>query len=110
MGSTFRVVTEEHGKQMEFQGVVTVYDAPHRHHVEMTGKSFDIDSEFTFAELSPNRTLATQSADVTGKGFFKIILFCTGWLMKKSQCDASNKELESLKAFCEKNREATGEG
>ena len=109
VGTTFRTLTEDHGKQMEFQGVVTRFEKPHLHAVEMTGDSFDIESEFTFEKLSENRTKVTQRADVTGKGFFKIMFFCCGWLMKKSQCDASAKELERLKEFCVSHREADGE-
>ena len=103
VGTTFRTVTEERGKRMEFQGVVTGYDPPRLHRVEMTGDSFDIDSEFVFEELDGGRqTRVSQRASVAGKGFFKIFLFLFGWMMKKSHCDASQKELESLKAFCEK--------
>jgi hypothetical protein len=100
VGTTFRTVTEDHGKRMEFQGVVTRSDPPHAHAVRLTGTMFDIETEFTFEDLS-GRTRVTQTAEVTGKGFFKVFMFLFGWMMTKSHCKASENELESLKRFCE---------
>lgn len=104
VGTKFRTVTEDHGKQMVFQGVVTRYEPPYVNAVRLTGKMFDIETEFTFEDLS-GRTRVTQMANVTGKGFFRIFLMCMGWMISKSQCKASEDELKSLKQFCE-NRSA----
>jgi hypothetical protein len=38
---------------------------------------------------------------VDGKGRMRVMFFLSGWLMKRSSCDAATKELDSLKAFCE---------
>jgi hypothetical protein len=38
VGTTFRVVTEERGKRMEFDGLVTRHDPPHQSTVQMIGK------------------------------------------------------------------------
>ena len=100
VGTTFRTVTEDHGKRMEFQGVVTRYDPPHANAVRMTGTMFDIETEFRFEDLS-GRTRVTQTANVTGKGFFRLFMFVCGWMMNKSHCKASENELDSLKNFCE---------
>lgn len=100
VGTTFRTVTEDHGKRMEFQGIVTQYDPPRFSAVRMTGEMFDIEAEYTFEDLAA-RTRVTQKSNVTGKGFFKIFLFLFGWLMNKSSCKALEKELNSLKTFCE---------
>ena len=100
VGTTFRTITEDHGKQMEFQGVVTRHDPPHAHAVQMTGDHFDIESEFTFEELA-GRTRVTQTATVNAKGFFKLFMFLFGWMMNKSHCKASEDELNSLKRYCE---------
>jgi uncharacterized protein YndB with AHSA1/START domain len=101
VGTTFRNVTEDHGKRMEFEGVVTQYDPPHFSAVQLTGTMFDIEAEYTFEDLA-GRTRVTQRTHVIGKGFiFKSIMFLFGWLMKKSSCKASEKELISLKRFCE---------
>ena len=100
VGTTFRTVTEDHGKRMEFQGVVTRYDPPHVNAVHLTGDMFDIDTEFTFEDLS-GRTRVTQRANVAGKGLFKLFMFLFGWMMNKSHCKASENELDGLKRFCE---------
>lgn len=100
LGTTFRTVTEEYGKRMEFQGVVTRYDPPHAKAIRLTGAMFDIETEFTFEDLS-GRTRVTQAATVTGKGFAKLLMFLSGWMMGKSHCKASENELDSLKRFCE---------
>ncbi|MEX2186379.1 MAG: SRPBCC family protein [Pirellulales bacterium] len=100
VGSTFRTVTEDNGKRREFQGVVTRHDPPRASAMRMTGDMFDIEAEYFFEELS-GRTRVTQQCSVAGKGFFKVFLFLFGWLMNKSNCKATMKELESLKRFCE---------
>ena len=101
VGTTFRTVTEERGQRMVFEGVITRHDPPHLNAVHLKGDSFDIDAEYTFEDLS-GRTRVTQRSSVTPKGWFKVILFLFGWLMKKSSCKALNDELASLKRFCEK--------
>tara|TARA_R110002073_G_scaffold284747_3_gene448986 strand:+ start:5742 stop:6038 length:297 start_codon:yes stop_codon:yes gene_type:complete len=55
VGTTFRTVTEDHGKRMEFAGVVTRHEPPYVHAVHMTGDMFDIDAEYVFNE-SKGRT------------------------------------------------------
>ena len=105
VGTTFRTVTEDHGKRMEFQGIVTRHDPPHAHAVQLTGNIFDIETEYGFEDLS-GRTRVTQTADVTGKGFFKLFMFLFGWMMNASHCEASKQELESLKRFCEEQPDA----
>ena len=100
VGTTFRTVAEDHGKRMEFQGVVTRHDPPHVSAVRLTGDMFDIETEYTFEDLS-GRTRVTQTADVTGKGFFKWFMLLFGWMMNKSNCKAGENELNSLKTFCE---------
>ena len=100
VGTTFRTVTEEHGKQMEFHSVVKKYDPPRLSAVLLTGDSFDIDVQYTFDDLG-GRTRVTQRSTIHAKGFFKLFLFCCGWMMRKSSCKSTQNELESLKQFCE---------
>jgi hypothetical protein len=106
VGTTFRCVTEERGKRMEFQGVITRYQPPHASAIRLTGQMFDIDAEYLFQDLS-GRTRVTQKSVVTGKGLFKWFLLLCGWMMKRSSCDATAKELQSLKKFCEEHRQVT---
>ncbi len=101
VGTTFRTVTEENGRRMTFEGIVTQWNPPVHNAVRMEGSMFGIFSEFRFESIAAGRTLVTQNSEVFPKGFFRIILLLFGWLMKKSQCDASRRELESLKRFCE---------
>lgn len=102
VGTTFRCVTEDRGKRMTFEGVVTVHDPPTKHAVEMTGEHFDIHARYAFESLDDGmRTRVTTDSDVYGKGFFKVMFALCGWMMKKSTCDAGMKELESLKRLCE---------
>ena len=108
VGTTFRTVTENHGKRMEFQGIVTRYDPPHAYAVQMTGDMVDIETEVTFEDVS-GRTRVTQRANVTGKGALGLFLFLFGWMMKQSHCKASAAEFESLKRYCEDPSRAAAE-
>lgn len=96
VGSTFRCVTGENGKQIELYGTVTVCEPPYRSAILLTGKSFDIETEYRFDDLD-GRTRVTQASAVTGKGFFKVMFFLFGSLMKKLGCKAVQSELDSLK-------------
>lgn len=100
VGTTFRVVTEENGRQMEFDGVVTRYEPPYASSVELTGSAFDIVADYRFEDLS-GRTRVTQESSVNGKGFTKLIFLLCGWMMKCAGRKALQKEFESLKQFCE---------
>ena len=100
VGSTFRCVTEDHGRRMDFEGVVTRYEPPRRSAVRMTGEAFDIAAEYEFEDLG-TQTRVTQSSIVHGKGFFRVFLMLFGWAMQKSNCKATQAELASLKQFCE---------
>ncbi len=101
VGSTFRVLTEDRGRKMEFQGVVTHHQPPTASSVNMVGKQFDIFAEYTFEDLG-GRTRVCQRSVVTPKGFMKLVFMLLGWMMKKSSCDAAEKELANLKALLEK--------
>lgn len=106
VGTTFRTVTEDHGKKMEFQGIVTRHDPPHASSIKMTGDVFDIEVDYKFEDLSGG-TRVTQISNVTGKGFFKVFMFLFGWMMNKSSCKALENELDSLKRFCEQHSAST---
>jgi hypothetical protein len=101
VGSTFRVLTEDRGRKMEFQGVVTHHQPPTASSVNMVGKQFDIFAEYTFEDLG-GRTRVNQRSVVTAKGFMKIVFIFMGWMMKKSSCDAAQKEFDNLKRLLEK--------
>ncbi len=100
VGSTFHLVTEERGRRMTFEGVVTEHDPPRVTACHLTGQHFDIDVHYTF-EKTDGGTRLTHRSEVTGKGFARVMFALLGWAMRRSGCDALRRELESLKAFCE---------
>jgi len=100
VGSTFRITTEEHGRKMEFEGIVTRHAPPTAHGIFMKGPQFDIEAEYRFEDLG-GRTRVTQHSTVHGKGFIKVIFALCGWLMKGSSQKALEKELLNLKRLAE---------
>ncbi len=62
VGTRFRSVTEDHGKRMEFQGIVTAYDPPYASAVKLTGDMFDIEAAYSFEDLG-QRTKVTPPSN-----------------------------------------------
>jgi hypothetical protein len=100
VGSTFRCVTEDHGRRMEFEGVVTRHEPPYLSAIHLAGQHFDIDAEYQFDDLK-GRTRVTQRSTVTARGFTKVVLVLFGWMMRKSACKALDNELKNLKRLLE---------
>jgi len=100
VGSTFRCVTEDHGRRMEFEGVITRHEPPNVSAIRMTGQHFDIDAEYLFEDLG-GRTRVTQRSSVAPKGFLKVFFFLFGWMMRKAGCKAAENELANLKRLLE---------
>ena len=100
VGTTFRMVTEDRGHRMEFDGVVTRHAPPTASTVVMRGKQFDIEADYRFEDLG-GRTRVTQRSTVNAKGFVKAIFFLFGWMMRKSSCKAQENELLNLKRLLE---------
>ena len=99
-GTRFHMVTQDRGRRMDFEGVVTRYEPPHASRVELVGESFDLDVLYEFEDLGGS-TRVTQSSSVRGKGLWKVMLALTGWMVKRSSCDAQQNELEGLRTYCE---------
>jgi len=100
VGTRFRTVTMSSGQQMEFEGIVTHLDPPYSAASTLTGQNFDIEVAYSFEQVD-SQTRVTQWSNVKGKGFFKLILLLMGGLMKRGSCEALQKELNSLKMYCE---------
>jgi len=100
VGTTFVCVTEDRGRRMEFDAVVTRHDPPTVSAVHMEGKYFNVDAEYTFEDLG-GRTLVNQQSTIFPKGFVKVIFLLFGWMMRKSTCKAVEKELANLKRLME---------
>ncbi|MFP6875074.1 MAG: SRPBCC family protein [Verrucomicrobiales bacterium] len=99
VGTTFHTVTEERGERVDFDGRVTKHEPPTAHSIVMQGKQFSMEVDYTFTELD-NRTKVTQHSKVHAMGFLRVMFALFGWAMKKSSCDALDKELASLKKYC----------
>ena len=97
VGSRFRMLTQDRGRQMEMTGEVTRYEENRLSEVFMVGQGFEISALYIFEDLGNGVTRVTETAKVHPKGVAKIFFFLFGWLMKKSSCDALQNELESLK-------------
>lgn len=110
VGTRFRTVTEERGKRMEFEGVVTKWEPPTASSIEMSGKMFDIFADYTLEDLGGTQTVVTQNSRVKGKGVFGLFLTVFGGMLKKSSCKALDAELNSLKDFCESYEPAAATG
>lgn len=109
VGTTFRCVTEDHGRRMEFQGLVTRREPPTASAIHLTGQQFDIEAEYLFEDLG-GKTRVTQRSAVSPKGFFTVFFFLFGWMMRKSACKAQENELNSLKRLLEEGAgQAAGE-
>lgn len=108
IGSTFRTVTTEHGREMTFDGVVTRYTPPYASGIRMEGEAFSLTANYKFEEV-PEGTRVTQTSTVTGKGFFRILIPLMGFFMRKSNCQALQKELNQLKRYCEAQASSTAE-
>lgn len=100
VGSTFRIVTEERGRRMEFEGVVTHHDPPNAQSVFLKNDMFDLDVEYRFEDLG-GRTRLTQGSTVHAKGFLKVMFSLFGWAMKKSGRESGVSELNNLKRILE---------
>ena len=96
VGTTFRTVTKDRGRRIEFDGVVTRHQPPTAHSVVMKGKQFDMKAEYLFEDLG-GRTRVTQRSTVNGKGLFHVMILLFGALLRKSSCDSLEKELSNLK-------------
>ena len=84
---------------MELDGRVSKHEPPTAHSIVMQGKQFSMEGITPFTDLD-NRTQVTQHSKVHAMGFLKVMFALFGWAMKKSSCDALDKELASLKKYC----------
>lgn len=109
VGSRFRTVTEERGRRMEFTGEVTRHEPPRLHEVHLRGRSFDILATYRFEEAGEGRTRLTQRAEIRAKGWFRPVMLALGWLMRRSGCEAQQRELENLKRLMESRSPGTQE-
>lgn len=101
VGTTFKVVTQDGGRTMDFDGIVTDWQPPTLSAIRLTGKSFDIESRYEFTDLGDGRTRVTQKGKVNPKGLCKVFFALLGWAFHKAGCKAAVREFASLKRHCE---------
>lgn len=105
VGSTFREVYNERGKEMEMHGVITAHEPHHHHACEMSGKAFDLAVEYNLTEQGTTTTLCqnaeTTFHDLPPKIMVVILYPMVIWMSKKQYCDS----LRKLKALCEQKAE-----
>ncbi|MEM8670299.1 MAG: SRPBCC family protein [Planctomycetota bacterium] len=101
VGTRFHTTTEDRGRRMDFEGVVTDHNPPNRHQIEMTGTHFGMKVDYQFERVSSQRTKVTQYSDVQGFGLTRVVFLLCGWMFRRSSCQAVQKELENLKRYCE---------
>jgi len=85
---------------MQFEGEVTRHCPPTSHSVTMKGKQFNMQVDYTFEALD-GCTRVTQIARIQPKGGMRVLFFLFGWMMKRSGCEAAQKELQNLKRLLE---------
>ena len=104
VGTTFRTTVEDRGRRMQFDGEITKHTPPTAHSVSLKGMQFDMQVDYTFDDLS-GRTRVIQVSVVQPKGVLKLFFFLFGWMMKRSGCDAAQKQLDNLKRLLEESAE-----
>lgn len=103
VGSRFRTVTGTGSQgRLVFEGVITQFEPPFLHAIHMTSKTFDLDVNYEFEQLSANRTRVTQRSTVSFRGILRLIFKFIGGLASRASHEACMKELRRLKAFCER--------
>lgn len=100
VGTRFRTVTEDRGQRMEYQGVITAFEAPYTLAIRLHGQLLDIEAAYALENLG-YRTKVTQFSKVTGKGLTQLFFLFFGWMISQAFRDAQDRELNSLKQYCE---------
>ena len=100
VGSTFRQVYLEKGRRMEMHGTVTAYERNRRLACEITGDAFDLDVDYLLEDVD-GRTKLTQYSEVHMKGFFRIVGFLMGPIIKKTSSNQADGSFTKLKQLVE---------
>ena len=97
VGSRFHVLTRDlGGKQMEFDGTVTLNERPRAQTSVMIGRQFDIEASYTFEDLG-GRTKVNLISVVTPKSFMmKLMFLVVGWLGETGRLQGAPKGTREL--------------
>lgn len=101
VGSTFRQVFLEGGKEMEMTGEITAYKENERMRVYMTGKMFTLDVDYLLADETGSQTALTQDTEIKMKGFMKIMMPIMVIMSKLGKKDSQAEAHAKLKELAE---------
>ena len=101
VGSRFRQVFLENGKQMEMTGEITAYVENERLRAMMSGDMFDLDVDYSLKALSDTQTDLTQETEIKFKGFLKLLAPLMLLMSKLSSKDPQAEAHAKLKAMAE---------
>lgn len=101
VGSTFRQVFLENGKEMEMTGEIMAYVENERMRVDMQGKMFELDVDYILKPLSETQTELTQDTIIKFKGLLKIMAPIMFLMSKLSSKDPQAEAHDRLKSMCE---------
>ena len=101
IGSTFRQVYHERGKDMEMIGEVTAYSENERMRAYITADMFDLDVDYHLKALREAQTELTQYTEIKFKGFIKLMKPLMVLMSKLSKKDPTAEAHKVLKALIE---------
>ncbi len=101
VGSRFRQVFLENGREMEMMGEITAYVENERLCVDMEGKMFDLKADYILKEISNNQTELTQDSAIRFKGILKLFAPLMLIMSKLSSKDPQAEAHEKLKTLVE---------
>ena len=101
VGSKFRQVFLENGREMEMIGEITEFSENERLRVYITGKMFDLDVDYILKPLSDTQTELTQDSDIKFKGMMVLFAPIMFLMSKFSSNDPQAEAHEKLKAMAE---------
>ena len=101
IGSTFRQVYHERGKDMEMIGEITEYKLNERMRCDITADMFGLDVDYHLKSLGKAQTELTQYTEIKFNGVIKFIAPIFGLLSKFSSKDPTADAHAKLKELCE---------
>jgi len=101
IGSTFRQVFIERGREMVMTGEITAYRENEQMRVHMTGDMFNLDVDYILTALSGSQTEVTQHTQIQFKGFLKILAPVMFVMSKLSSKDPQAEAHAKLKVMAE---------
>jgi carbon monoxide dehydrogenase subunit G len=100
IGTTFREIIEENGRETEMRGVIIDFNKNKNITFKLDGNFNTVEVSFALIEKE-GITVLIQNAEVHFKGIMKIVTVIFGSLIKKKILSQSQKEFQKSKDICE---------